>query len=210
MKTSYFSADTKTVSRRRFLRYGLACTMAAAPWSRIPAARAATVTFGETRLVARRALLDGYRRTLIAMQQQSRLPVIDVEHHWGSGNGRPKFLVADLLARMDRNGVALTWLGVNELMGSKASITECAKAPERLVPTIMHGDGPLACQGSGTAPRTRFGRTIGRVFCHGRIRGTPLRLQYQLARHPYPRQFTGFRSDLSRLRGNRAPLSPAP
>jgi hypothetical protein len=142
MKTSYSSADTKTVSRRRFLRYGMACTMAAAPWARISAAKAATVNFGETQLVARRTLLDGYRRTLIAMHQQSRLPIIDVEHHWGSGKGRPAFLVADLLARMDRNGVALTWLGINESMGSKASITECAKAPERLVPTIMHGDGP--------------------------------------------------------------------
>ena len=142
MNTSYSSTDTKTAGRRRFLCYGMACAVAAGPWARLPTARAATLDFGETRRAARRALLDGYRRTLIATRQKTRLPIIDVEHHWGTGRGVPAFPIDDLLARMDRNGVALTWLGINESMGNKASLAECAKAPDRLVPTIMHGDGP--------------------------------------------------------------------
>jgi len=89
----------------------------------------------------RRQLLSGYRSAILRARQRWRLPIIDVEHHWGTGRGVPAFPVSDLLARMDENGVALTWLGVNESMGDAASLQECAKAPDRLVPTIMHGDG---------------------------------------------------------------------
>jgi predicted TIM-barrel fold metal-dependent hydrolase len=80
---------------------------------------------------------------LIEIRKKTPLPIIDVEHHWGTNREIPFFSIDELLSRMDRNGVALTWLGVNESMGNKSSIAECNKAPSRLVPTIMHGDGPL-------------------------------------------------------------------
>jgi hypothetical protein len=86
---------------------------------------------------AREALLGGYARELRRLLDAGTLPIIDVEHHWG-GN----IELGRLIALMDRWGVALTWLGVNERNGSASSVRQCASHPARLVPTTIHGDGP--------------------------------------------------------------------
>jgi predicted TIM-barrel fold metal-dependent hydrolase len=93
-------------------------------------------------LSERRNLLAGYRKTLLVFQQNGILPIIDVEHHWGAARTDTAYTISELLARMDRNGVALTWLGMKGMGGNEASLTECAKMPDRLVPTIIHGDVP--------------------------------------------------------------------
>ena len=84
-------------------------------------------------------LLDGYRQTIVRMRARIALPIIDVEHHWG---GADKIPLARLIDSMDSNGVALTWLGPNEKNGSASSLATCSQYPQRLVPTIIHGDGP--------------------------------------------------------------------
>jgi predicted TIM-barrel fold metal-dependent hydrolase len=66
------------------------------------------------------------------------LPIIDVEHHW-SGN----IPITELVTKMDRNGVALTWLGQQEKLGSKQSIKLHELYPDRIVPTTVHGSGTL-------------------------------------------------------------------
>lgn len=136
------SSERPRQSRRRLLRH-LTGGFLATAFAPLPAlALSPSIAPDERNHEGRHALLAGYRRTLTTMAKAGVLPIIDIEHHWGTGKGVAAFPVEDLLARMDRNGVALTWLGVNESMGSRASLTECAKAPERLVPTLMHGDGP--------------------------------------------------------------------
>ena len=85
----------------------------------------------------RKLLLESYRATIRRYLNQSRLPIIDVEMHWG-GN----IPLKELIEKMDRNGVALTWLGPNERNGSRSSVETCRQFPDRLVPTIIHGDGP--------------------------------------------------------------------
>ncbi len=66
------------------------------------------------------------------------LPIIDVEYHHGE-----KIAIERLIQRMDANGVALTWLGPNEKLGSKESLRANALYPDRFVPTTVHGDGRL-------------------------------------------------------------------
>lgn len=85
----------------------------------------------------RRALLAGYRETIRRMQGQSKLPIIDIEHHWGG-----KFSGRQLIDKMNQSDVALTWLGANERNGSGSSIDACREFPDRLVATVIHGDGP--------------------------------------------------------------------
>ncbi len=85
----------------------------------------------------RQTLLKSYRETIKRLQSQSRLPSIDIEHHWGG-----KIPLTELIEKMDRNGIALSWLGANERNGSRSSIESCRQFPDRLVPTTIHGDGP--------------------------------------------------------------------
>jgi len=66
------------------------------------------------------------------------LPIIDVEYHHGG-----KIEIKRLIKRMDENGVALTWLGPNEKLGSENSLTLNGLYPDRFVPTTVHGDGKL-------------------------------------------------------------------
>jgi predicted TIM-barrel fold metal-dependent hydrolase len=66
------------------------------------------------------------------------LPIIDVEYHHGG-----KIEIEPLLKRMDENGVALTWLGTHEKLGSEESLRLNAIYPDRFVPTTVHGDGKL-------------------------------------------------------------------
>jgi hypothetical protein len=81
--------------------------------------------------------LAAFEATLRAQLAKGELPVIDVEHHWGG-----KKEIRDLLAKMDRNGVALTWLGQNERLGSGNALREHQAYPGRIVPASIHGDGP--------------------------------------------------------------------
>jgi len=85
----------------------------------------------------RQALFADYAAELRAILARGQVPIIDVEHHWGG-----KFTPTALIEKMDKAGVALTWLGQNEKNGSAHSLTASAEYPTRLVPTTMHGDGP--------------------------------------------------------------------
>lgn len=80
--------------------------------------------------------LKAFEATLRAFLTKGVLPIIDVEHHWGD-----KLPLAELIAKMDRNGVALTWLGQNEKHGSARALERHAQYPGRIVPTTIHGDG---------------------------------------------------------------------
>lgn len=85
----------------------------------------------------REALLQGYEARIRAILARGGLPIIDVEHHW-SGD----VPLGDLLAAMDRNDVALTWLGQKERNGSAFVWRYVEQAPDRIVPVTIHGDGP--------------------------------------------------------------------
>jgi predicted TIM-barrel fold metal-dependent hydrolase len=95
--------------------------------------------FSSDLLERRCRLLGAYRQTIVQMRARTPLPIIDVEHHWGGGDSIP---VANLIDNMDSNGVALTWLGPNEKHGNASSLALCKQYPSRLVPTLIHGDGP--------------------------------------------------------------------
>ena len=92
--------------------------------------------FAPAVLEKRQSLFSSYRGTLKGLINRSRLPIIDVEHHWGN-----RMPIKDLIDKMDSNDVALTWLGANEGNGSQSSIDTCRLFPDRLVPTTIHGDG---------------------------------------------------------------------
>jgi len=104
-----------------------------------PPAPVPAVPFPAAALEQRQALIQGYRQTLERMLAKMPLPIIDVEHHWGGGE---RIALAKLIDNMDSNRVALTWLGPNEKHGSASSLRTCQQFAQRLVPTIVHGDGP--------------------------------------------------------------------
>jgi hypothetical protein len=81
--------------------------------------------------------LAAFAAQIRRVKATGELPIIDVEHHWGG-----KLALADLIERMDANGVALTWLGQNEKNGSAHALAAARQYPGRLVPTTIHGDGP--------------------------------------------------------------------
>jgi predicted TIM-barrel fold metal-dependent hydrolase len=81
--------------------------------------------------------LSGYQATIRGILAAGKLPIIDVEYHHGD-----KISLSSLLGRMDANGVALTWLGPNEKLGSEESLRQYERYPGRIVPTTVHGDGP--------------------------------------------------------------------
>jgi predicted TIM-barrel fold metal-dependent hydrolase len=87
----------------------------------------------------RQVLLDGYKQAIFQTRAKFDFPIIDIEHHWGGGDRIPIELLID---NMNSNGVALTWLGPSEKHGSASSLEVCSQYPQRLVPTIIHGDGP--------------------------------------------------------------------
>jgi predicted TIM-barrel fold metal-dependent hydrolase len=80
--------------------------------------------------------LGGYEATIDGILAKGKLPIIDVEYHHGG-----KISLESLLDRMDANGVALTWLGPNEKLGSEESLRQYERYPGRIVPTSVHGDG---------------------------------------------------------------------
>jgi predicted TIM-barrel fold metal-dependent hydrolase len=84
----------------------------------------------------RQRLLAGYAAEISRIRATGVIPVIDVEHHWGA-----KMPIEALIAKMDKAGVALTWLGQNERNGSAHVFPDAARFPTRIVPTTIHGDG---------------------------------------------------------------------
>jgi len=130
------------LDRREFLQSTGLILFSSLPALYSPKLSATPNAFNDSVERSRKEKIEGYRCTLRSMKNPGQLPIIDVEHHWGTDKGVLAFSVNNLISRMDRNGVALTWLGVNESMGNESSINESQQFPERLVPTIMHGDGP--------------------------------------------------------------------
>lgn len=90
------------------------------------------------------------------------IPIIDVEFHYGGMD------LGKIIDNMDRNGVALTWLGPNEQQGSEESIRLNTVYPDRFVPTTVHGDGPL-WHGSDTDFLDKLDREVrsGNYFAMG-------------------------------------------
>lgn len=79
-----------------------------------------------------------FRERIRGMIRQGILPIIDVEYHHGG-----KIEIERLIKKMDENGVALTWIGPNEKLGSEESIRLNKLYSDRFVPTVVHGDGKL-------------------------------------------------------------------
>lgn len=132
-----FEFDARfSLSRRGFLKsaVGFSSSFLFSPLSFI---RATSGPLPDGVLPKRQTLLKTYRETLKLFLKRGSLPIIDVEHHWGG-----KLPLKELIDKMDRNGIALTWLGANERNGSHSSIEACSQFPHRLVPTTIHGDGP--------------------------------------------------------------------
>ena len=69
------------------------------------------------------------------IQQTGTIPIIDTEFHYGGGMDLGK-----IIDNMDRNGVALTWLGPNEKTRSEESLRLNKLYPDKFVPTTVHGD----------------------------------------------------------------------
>jgi predicted TIM-barrel fold metal-dependent hydrolase len=124
------------VSRRTFLKTAafFTGTLLFLPQHLIQAEAA---VFPAEIITKRKYQLNAYRETLKNSLKRVGLPIIDVEHHWGG-----KLPLKELIEKMDRNGVAMTWLGANERNGNPSSIEACSQFPNRLVPTTIHGDGP--------------------------------------------------------------------
>ena len=116
--------------------------------------------------------LTGYETTVRGLLVKGKLPIIDVEFHYGQ-----KIAIASLLDRMDANGVALTWLGPNEKLGSE----ESWRQHERYPPKRGHSRlrylkcfrtqrdrrprSAAAENARGHAAEPRPGYPIGRCFC---------------------------------------------
>ena len=124
------------VSRRIFLKAATVFT-GSLLFSPLHLVQAESDVFSAETIIKRKRQLDRYRETLKMSLKHGSLPIIDVEHHWGG-----KLPLKELIDKMDRNGIALTWLGANERNGSHSSIEACSQFPYRLVPTTIHGDGP--------------------------------------------------------------------
>lgn len=77
-------------------------------------------------------------KKLAGMLKGGILPIIDIEHHYGG-----KVEIAELKEHMDANGVAFTWLGTNEKLGSGESLRLSRHYPDYFGPTTVHGDGKL-------------------------------------------------------------------
>lgn len=87
-------------------------------------------------LTEKNGQIKTFEERIRGMLKNGTLPIIDAEFHYG---GKMDF--EKLIDNMDRNGVALTWLGPNEKQGSEESIRLNKLYPDRFVPTTVHGDG---------------------------------------------------------------------
>jgi predicted TIM-barrel fold metal-dependent hydrolase len=79
-----------------------------------------------------------FQKKIESVIAQGKMPIIDVEFHCGE-----RIDIDKLMKKMDKNGVALTWLGPNEKLGSGYSLKVAADHPGYFVPTTVHGDGKL-------------------------------------------------------------------
>jgi hypothetical protein len=79
-----------------------------------------------------------FQERIRGLLRQGVLPIIDTEFHHGG-----TIEIERLIKEMDENGVALTWLGPNQKLGSEESLRLNALYPDRFVPTTVHGDGKL-------------------------------------------------------------------
>jgi hypothetical protein len=88
--------------------------------------------------IERKEQIKGFEDRIREVLASGVLPIIDVEYHHGG-----KIEIDRLIKKMDENGVAMTWLGQNENLGSEESLRINASYAGRIVPTTVHGDGPL-------------------------------------------------------------------
>ncbi|MFZ3058186.1 MAG: amidohydrolase family protein [Candidatus Methanoperedens sp.] len=104
-----------------------------------------------------------FEERIRGMLKNGTLPIIDAEFHYGGDMDIDK-----LIHNMDRNGVALTWLGPNENQGSEESIRLNKLYPDRFVPTTVHGDGQK-WHGSDNGFLEKLGNDVrsGRYFAMG-------------------------------------------
>jgi len=82
--------------------------------------------------------IKAFEKKIREVLKSGILPIIDVEYHHGG-----KVAIERLIHKMNENGVALTWFGPNEKLGSEETLRLNALYPDRLVPTTVHGDGTL-------------------------------------------------------------------
>ncbi len=78
-----------------------------------------------------------FAESIRKVQRTGTTPIIDAEFHYGGMD------LGQVIEKMDRNNVALTWLGPNEKQGSEESLRLNKLYPDKFVPTTVHGDGPL-------------------------------------------------------------------
>ena len=95
------------------------------------------LAFAETANTAKTEQIKLFEQRIRSLRTL-QIPIIDVEHHWGS-----KHTLQELARKMDKNGVALTWLGPNEKLGDEYSLQANQSYPDYFVPTSIHGDGLL-------------------------------------------------------------------
>jgi hypothetical protein len=76
-----------------------------------------------------------FQERIRGLQRQGIIPIIDTEFHHGG-----EVEIESLIKEMDENGVALTWLGTIQKLGSEESLRLSALHPDRFVPTTVHGD----------------------------------------------------------------------
>lgn len=81
--------------------------------------------------------IKAFEQRIRTIQADLKIPIIDVEHHWGR-----KHTLPELIAKMEKNGVALTWMAPNEGLGDEYALTANQSFPDYFVPAIIHGDGP--------------------------------------------------------------------
>jgi predicted TIM-barrel fold metal-dependent hydrolase len=96
------------------------------------------VVQGQAFAFERKDQVKRFDEKIRGMIQKGILPIIDVEYHHGGKIENVRFFES-----MDKNGVALVWLGPNERFGSEESLRMNEQYPDRFVPTTVHGDGPL-------------------------------------------------------------------
>ena len=98
----------------------------------------AQMTQQSVNLTSKNEQIKAFAESIRKIQNTGTIPIIDVEFHYDGGMDLGK-----IIDNMNRNGVALTWLGPNEIQGSEESIRLNKLYPDKFVPTTISGDGPL-------------------------------------------------------------------
>lgn len=95
------------------------------------------ITLQPANLTNKNEQVKTFAERIRKIQKTGTIPIIDAEFHYGGMD------LGKIINNMDRNGVALTWLGPNENQGSEESLRLNKLYPDKFVPTTVHGDGPL-------------------------------------------------------------------